>query len=81
MITREWPLLLCYATAALFFFFDRHLLTPLDNVAWLAVVLSWLFVVILVSAFAVVRHSECLAAILGEPYGTIGVWWRCPERS
>ena len=31
----------------------------------------WLFVVILWSAFAVVRHADSLAGRLGEPYGTL----------
>ncbi len=33
--------------------------------------LAWLFGVILLSAFAVVRHAESLAAKLGEPLGTL----------
>jgi Ca2+:H+ antiporter len=71
VITREWPLLACYGTAAVFLVFDTTLLGGLGNTAWLALVFAWLFAVILISAFAVVRHSECLAAILGEPYGTL----------
>ena len=71
MITREWPLLVSYATAALFFFFDRALSGGFDNAAWLVFVFAWLFCAILLSAFAVVRHSEALAAILGEPFGTL----------
>ena len=31
----------------------------------------WLFVVVLWSAFAVVRHADSLAGRLGEPYGTL----------
>jgi Ca2+:H+ antiporter len=71
MITREWPLLAGYATAALFFLFERQLLGDLSNGWWAAFVLAWLFAVMLAAAFAVVRHSECLAAILGEPFGTL----------
>lgn len=34
-------------------------------------VFAWLFAVVLWGAFAVVRHAEDLAHILGEPYGTL----------
>ena len=33
--------------------------------------LRLLFAVILWLAFAVVRHADCLAVLLGEPYGTL----------
>jgi Ca2+:H+ antiporter len=71
MITREWPLLPVYGTAAVFFVFERALLGELSNPAWAACALAWLFGVMMLSAFAVVRHSECLAEIFGEPYGTL----------
>ena len=35
------------------------------------VVFLWLFAVILWSAICVVRHADCLAIKLGEPYGTL----------
>lgn len=71
MITREWPLLPVYATTAVFFFFDEALLGGMASAAWAAFALAWLFGIMLLSAFAVVRHSECLAQIFGEPYGTL----------
>ena len=71
MITREWPLLPVYGTMALFFVFDRALLGALDSALWTAFVLAWLFAVMMAAAFAVVRHSDCLAEIFGEPYGTL----------
>src|SRR6187549_3026825 len=71
MITREWPLLPVYGTTALFFIFDRQLLGVLDSTLWTAFVLAWLFAVMVAAAFAVVRHSDCLAEIFGEPYGTL----------
>jgi len=46
-------------------------LADLANVLWFALILGWLFGAILVSAFAVVRHAEGLAARLGEPFGTL----------
>jgi Ca2+:H+ antiporter len=71
MITREWPLIPVYASVAAFFVFDQALLGGLAGALWPAFVLAWLFVVMVMAAFAVVRHSECLAAIFGEPYGTL----------
>ena len=71
MITREWPLFPVYGTAAAFFIFERPLLGDLANPWWAAFVMAWLFGVMMLSAFAVVRHSECLAEIFGEPYGTL----------
>ena len=38
---------------------------------WAALAFAWLFAVMLKSAFSVVRHSEILASIVGEPYGTL----------
>ena len=67
MITREWPLVPVYGTAAAFFFLDERLANPW----WAAFVFVWLFGVILWAAFAVVRHAEALGEILGEPFGTL----------
>lgn len=71
MITREWWLLPVYGTTALFFVFERTLLGEFGGALWTAFVLAWLFAVMLAAAFAVVRHSDCLAEIFGEPYGTL----------
>jgi Ca2+:H+ antiporter len=49
----------------------KELHAYLSNPLVLALVFCWLFGVILGSAMAVVRHAEHLAAILGEPYGTL----------
>jgi Ca2+:H+ antiporter len=39
---------------------------------WLgALMFAWLFVVIILGAMSVVRHADCLAVLLGEPYGTM----------
>jgi Ca2+:H+ antiporter len=67
MITREWPLVPIYGTAAAFFFLDD----VLDSPWWAGFVFAWLFAIILWAAFAVVRHAEALAEILGEPFGTL----------
>ncbi len=71
MLRREWPLLGNIATTALFLVFGPSWLADLSNPAWFAFILVWLFFVILVSAFAVVRHAESLAVRLGEPLGTL----------
>ena len=71
VLWREWPLLLNLATTALFFRFGGVWLADLTDPAWFALMLAWLFTVILFSAFAVVRHAESLAVKLGEPLGTL----------
>ncbi len=71
VLRREWPLLLSIATAILLLVFGERWVADLSHWAWFAFVLAWLFTVILFSAFAVVRHAESLAVILGEPLGTL----------
>jgi Ca2+:H+ antiporter len=67
----EWALVASVVTAALFALFGESWLEDLSRSAWLAFLTAWLFAVMVVSAFAVVRHAEVLAAKLGEPYGTL----------
>jgi Ca2+:H+ antiporter len=67
----EWPLAVSITTAGLFLLFGDHWLAELSGFAWFAFLLAWLFVVILLSSFAVVRHAEHLAHQLGEPLGTL----------
>jgi len=71
LIRREWSLLVSYATAAVFFLFHQALLQKMESPLWAGLAFVWLFAVILLSAFAVVRHSEIVASIVGEPYGTL----------
>ena len=71
MITREWPLVPVYATALLFFALEPALLGELRGAGWAGLMLAWLFAVMLLAAFAVVRHADCLAEIFGEPFGTL----------
>ena len=68
MLTREWPLLPIYGTALYFFAFET---SELANPWWAGFVLLLLFGIMMLSAFAVVRHADCLAEIFGEPYGTL----------
>ncbi|MGH8772414.1 MAG: calcium:proton antiporter [Burkholderiales bacterium] len=71
LLRREWPLLLSITTAALFLAFGKSWLADLSSPLWFAFIFGWLFVVILMSAFLVVRHAESLALKLGEPLGTL----------
>jgi len=68
---REWPLAASLATTALFYALGERWFADLSNPFWYAFLLAWLFAVILLSAFAVVRHAERLAVRLGEPLGTL----------
>jgi Ca2+:H+ antiporter len=71
VIRREWSLLLSYGTAAVFYFFHQQMLERMESPLWASLAFVWLFAVMLLSAFAVVRHSEITASIVGEPYGTL----------
>lgn len=67
----EWPLLIPLGTAGLFFAYGHEWLSDLSNPGRLSAMLAWLLLVIVLSAFAVLRHAEHLAARLGEPMGTV----------
>jgi Ca2+:H+ antiporter len=71
LLRREWPLAVSAATTALFYVFGERWFTDLSGGFWFAFLLAWLFAVILLAAFAVVRHAERLAGRLGEPLGTL----------
>src|ERR1700678_476085 len=70
-LRREWVLAVAFATTALFLLFGKAWLADLSNPLWFALMLVWLFAVIMGSAFAVVHHAESLAVKLGEPLGTL----------
>ena len=70
-LRREPFLLVSLASATLFLIFGGGWLADLSNPAWFACMFAWLFLAILSSAFAVVRHAEGLAVLLGEPLGTL----------
>lgn len=67
----EWPLFASVATTLLFSIFGPTWLGDLSSTAWFAFIFIWLFAVMLASAFAIVRHAESLAVLLGEPFGTL----------
>src|SRR6266478_3531405 len=70
-IRAEFPLLIGLVTVAIFFAAGSQLVEIIAHPARLIGVCIWLFAVILWSAMCVVRHAECLAVKLGEPYGTL----------
>jgi Ca2+:H+ antiporter len=67
----EWFLAVSLTTCLIFAVAENSLHSSLNNPLVLAFVFFWLFGVILGSAMSVVRHAEHLAALLGEPYGTL----------
>ena len=71
LVRREWPLAASAVTAGLFLVFGRGWLADLSSPAWFAFVFAWLVAVVVLSAFAIVRHAESLAELLGEPLGTL----------
>lgn len=71
LLRREYTLPLSMLSMLLFARFGDAWLANLSQPLWFGVLLGWLLTVILMSAFAIVRHAESLAEILGEPYGTL----------
>ena len=59
------------ASAAFFLWLGDATLGGASNPLVLTAIFSWLFLAVLWSAISVVRHAECLAVKMGEPYGTI----------
>jgi Ca2+:H+ antiporter len=70
-IRAEFPLLVGLGTAAIFVAVGSDLNELTTRALPLLGVFVWLFAVILWSATCVVRHADCLAIKLGEPYGTL----------
>src|SRR5216110_894604 len=68
---REFPLLIGLGTAAIFFAAGSQLVELIAHPVALIGIFVWLFAVIFWSAISVVRHADCLAIKLGEPYGTL----------
>jgi Ca2+:H+ antiporter len=68
--TERW-LSVGVVSTTLFLVFGKAWLADLSNTLWILFLFLWLFGAILASAFGVVRHADCLAIKLGEPYGTL----------
>src|SRR5437588_11654487 len=71
VISSEFPLLVGFGTATIFLAAGSQFVELVAHPAVLVVVFLWLFAVIVWSAICVVRHADCLAIRLGEPYGTL----------
>ena len=71
-LKREYHILVGLATGIFFMVWakEHHVLEDLALVPFI-LVFTWIFLIILWHAFAVVRHADCLAVKLGEPYGTL----------
>jgi len=65
-IKQEWSLLVSGGTSAAFLVFGQRWLGDISHQAWFALMFASLFTVILLSAFAVVRHAESLATNWGN---------------
>src|SRR5947209_3165861 len=63
---REWPLAMSIVTMAIFVAFGKAMLGDLARPLWFGFISFWLFAVILIAAFAAVRHAESIAVKLGE---------------
>jgi Ca2+:H+ antiporter len=70
-IRREYPLLVGLGTASIFFAAGSQFVELVGHPVAMIAVFLWLFAVVLWSAICVVRHADCLAIKLGEPYGTL----------
>src|SRR5262249_27239781 len=71
VIRSEFALAIALGTAAIFFSAGSQLTEIIAHPVALIGVFFWLFAVILWAAICVVRHADCLAVKLGEPYGTL----------
>ena len=68
---REWPIVLIWCAFALFTFAGASLKPDYLGTMASFAVLAVIFAVMLMAVFRVVHHAECLAAIFGEPLGTL----------
>jgi Ca2+:H+ antiporter len=71
LLRKEWSLLLSYGSLVAVLLLGDSLRADCDHPMEVGLYFSWLFIVILITAFNVVRHAEALAELLGEPYGTL----------
>lgn len=70
-IKKEWLLPLVWIVAIVFKVFGDGLFGDLNDMVTLGVIFTFLFFMIMLTAFAVVRHADELAEMLGEPLGTL----------
>lgn len=70
-IRSEFAFIVGAISSAIFYSFGKDWLLTHHHPLWLALIFVWIFAVMLWCAFAAVRHADCLAELLGEPYGTL----------
>ncbi len=70
-LKKEWSLLLSYSSLVAVLILGSSIQAACDDSLAIGLYFGWMFVVILITAFNVVRHAEALAGIFGEPYGTL----------
>ena len=70
-LKREASFIAGFITAAFFYAVGPDFIQPTSSLLLKMLFFLWLFSVMLWCAFAVVRHADCLAIKLGEPYGTL----------
>lgn len=70
-LRREWVLLASYGTTALFLIKGHDWLDHNPGLLSGSGIFLWLFVVMLLASFAVVRQADHLAEQLHEPFGTL----------
>jgi Ca2+:H+ antiporter len=71
LVRGEASALAPFVTAAIFLLLGHGWEVILPNLVLSGFVFMWLFAMIVVGSVAVVRHSDGLAVLLGEPFGTI----------
>ncbi len=70
-VRAEWFLGVSLATTLIFLLAGKAMFATLTHPLGLTLIFLWLFLVIMGSALAVVRHADHIAEALGEPYGTL----------
>ena len=70
-LRNEMGMVFGVATMGIFQLFGTAWVANLSNKVKAVALFAWLFVAIFWLAFGVVRHADCLAVLLGEPYGTL----------
>ena len=71
LLRQELGLLFGAVTTAVFLLFGEAWFANLSNSVLVGFYFIWIFTAMLWGAFGVVRHADCLAILLGEPYGTL----------
>jgi Ca2+:H+ antiporter len=71
VLRTEFPVIIGLASAGFFLSIGSAALEDVARPLVLGAVFAWLFLGVLWSAISVVRHADCLAVKVGEPYGTL----------